>query len=67
MQIKSIKMLDPANLPIRVNLILPFMVYTMVDYWTLPIWVFAVYMTLWTILAIVAFSTNYTREKVSLK
>lgn len=67
MQIKYVKMLDPAHLPIRVNLLHPFVVYTMVDYWSLPTWVFAVYITLWSIIAVVGFSTNLAREKVSLK
>jgi hypothetical protein len=67
MQIKTIKMLDPAHLPIRTNILYPFIVYTLVDYWSLPIWVFAVYMTLWSIVAIYGTLTNVSREKVSLK
>ena len=60
------KQVASKNLPQRVSLLAPFVVYTLVDYWTLPMWVFAVYMTLWVIIFLTALYVNITAEKVEI-
>ena len=48
----KVKYIKASNLPPQINLLAPFVVYTLVDYWSLPTWVFATWMTLWVILVV---------------
>ena len=63
---KKIKQIKATNLPIRWNLYMPFIIYTLIDYWSLPIWLFAIYMTPWVVLAVIALLVNINSEKVDL-
>lgn len=58
--------LHSKHLPPRINILCLPVVYMMVGYFGLPIWVFAVYATLWVIFAIAAVYLNYTSEKIEL-
>ena len=63
------KVLDRKLLPPKLNSpIAPFLVYMLIDYWSLPIWVFAIYMTLWFIVFIAqAYSIGWGTEEVTPK
>lgn len=61
------KHLSNKNLPLRTNILLPFLVYMFFDFYTLPMWGFAIYMTLWVIAFIVVLITNISAEQVELK
>ena len=63
---KKIKQIKGNNLPLRGSIFMPFIIYTLVDYWSLPIWVFAIYMTLWVILFVTSLAINIASEKVDL-
>ena len=60
------KYLHGKNLPPRMNILWLPIVYMMVGYFGLPIWVFSVYATLWTVFFILAIFLNIKSEKIEL-
>ena len=64
--LRKVKVLSGENLPAKLDILKPLIVYTMVDYWNLPIWLFATYLTLWIIVFILGFILNLYRTKVKL-
>ena len=64
--LRKTKVLSGENLPVTSDILKPLIVYTMVDYWNLPIWLFATYLTLWIIVFILGFILNLYRTKVKL-
>lgn len=64
--LRKVKMLSGENLPATVDILKPLIVYTMVDYWNLPIWLFITYLTLWIIVFILGIISNLYRTKVKL-
>ena len=60
------KHLSNKNLPVRVSFILPFLVYMLFDFYALPMWGFAIYMTLWVIAFIIVLIANLSAEQVEL-
>ena len=64
--LRKTKVLSGENLPVTVDILKPLIVYTMVDYWNLPIWVFATYLALWIIVFMLGVISNMYRTKVKL-
>ena len=64
--LRKTKMLSGENLPVRLDILKPLIVYTMVNYWNLPVLLFATYLTLWIIVFILGFILNLYRTKVKL-
>lgn len=62
----KIKKIDRKNIPFNFNIYMPFIIYTLIDYWKLPTWVFAVYLTVWVIVLILAVIIEMNVEKVDL-
>lgn len=60
------KYLHSKHIPPRMNILWLPVVYMMVGYFGLPIWVFAVYATLWVIFFILAIFLNIKSEKIEL-
>ena len=60
------KILDTSSLPPRLNSYMPLIIYTVIDYWQQPVWIFAVYMTVWIIEFLVALGLYLTSDKVQL-
>lgn len=63
----SRKHLSRKNLPLHISILTPFFVYMFFDFYTLPMWGFAIYMTLWVISFIAVVITNLTAKEVELK
>lgn len=61
------KHLSNKNLPLRASFIIPFLVFMFFDFYTLPMWGFAIYMTLWVIGFIIVLVANLSAEQVELK
>lgn len=61
------KHLSNKNLPLRTSIITPFLVYMFFDFYTLPMWGFAIYITLWVIAYIIVIITNVSATEVELK
>ncbi len=69
MKMKSVmsrKHLSRKNLPLNWSILTPFLVYMFFDFYTLPMWGFAVYMTLWVLGFIVVLVTNISAKEVEL-
>ena len=64
--LRKTKVLSGENLPATVDILKPLIVYTMVDYWNLPIWLLATYLTLWVTVFILCVISNLYRTKVNL-
>lgn len=60
------KYLHSKHLPPRINILWLPVVYMMVGYFGLPIWVFSVYATLWTVFFILAIFLDIKSEKIEL-
>ena len=60
------KILDASSIPPRINLWMPFILYTLVDYWHVPVWIFAVYMTTWVIFFLSSLWIYLSADKVKL-
>ena len=60
------KKIDRKNIPNQFSIWTPFIIYTMIHYWQLPIWLFAVYMTLYVILFAVAVVVEVKTTKVDI-
>lgn len=63
---QKLKQLDRKHIPANLNIFMPFIAWTMVDYWGLPQWLAVVYATLWFILFILHVIIQMNTEKVSL-
>lgn len=62
----KVKYIKASNLPPKINLLPPFVVYTLVDYWGLPTWVFATWMTLWILLSVLHVIAMVVGESVDV-
>lgn len=60
------KKIDRKNLPNQLNIWMPFIIYTMIHYWQLPIWLFAVYMTLYVIVFAAVIVVEMKSTKVDI-
>ena len=61
------KHLSHKNLPLRTSILTPLFVYMFFDFYALPMWGFAVFMTLWVITFIAVLIANFSAEQVELK
>jgi len=61
------KHLSRKNLPLKYSILTPFFAYMFFDFYALPMWGFAIFMTLWVLIFISVIITNVSATEVELK